>query len=178
MRLFRGHGITRDKKYIKKENPENWYYEQISLGYNYRMTDISAALGISQLKRVEEYVLKRNELAQKYKHLLKESRDISPQIIDGDCYSSYHLFVVQLHSEKKIKRNDVVNSLISKGIGAMVHYIPVHLQPYYINLGFKKGSFVNAEKYYENTITLPLYPDLSIEQLSYISTSLREILEN
>ena len=178
MRLLRGHGITRDKKYMKKENPEYWYYEQISLGYNYRMTDISAALGLSQLKRVDEYVLKRNELAQKYKLLLKASNGISSQVIDADCYSSYHLFVVQLHSEKKNIRNNVLNFLISKGIGAGVHYIPVHLQPYYVNLGFKKGSFVNAEKYYEKAITLPLYPDLSIEQLSYISTSLCEVLEN
>lgn len=178
MRLVRGHGITRDKKYIKKQNPENWYYEQISLGYNYRMTDISAALGLSQLKRVDEYVSKRNELAKEYQLLLRKSKEIVPQIINSDCYSSYHLFVIQLTSEKKITRNNVLNSLNSKGIGAAIHYIPVHMQPYYKNLGFKKGNFENAEKYYENTITLPLYPDLSIEQINYISTSLCEILEN
>jgi UDP-4-amino-4,6-dideoxy-N-acetyl-beta-L-altrosamine transaminase len=160
MRLLRSHGITRDTCDMSKVSDGPWYYEQIDLGFNYRMNDIQAALGLSQLSRLDMFVKKRNELALLYKEKLKDSF-ISYQEPIEQVYSAYHLFVVQINEGTggELKR-ELFKRLGSAGIKTNVHYIPVHLHPYYLKLGFKVGDFPRAEKYYKSALTLPLYPEL------------------
>lgn len=160
---LRSHGITRAPEDLP-ENPAPWYYEQQTLGFNYRMTELQAALGLSQLHRLEEFVAKRNEIAHFYREQFKNS-EVGFLDIPSDVHSSYHLFVIQV--DKKIRRA-LFEALRSADIGVNVHYIPVHLQPDYKNLGFKEGDFPSAERYYNQAITLPLHPNLTDEELKYI----------
>ena len=173
MIFFRSHGITRDPKFLYKSAMPDWYYEQQLLGYNYRITDLQAALGINQLTRITKYVLKRNKLALYYKEQLS-GLPLKFQKING--YSAYHLFVVQL-KELQNKRDTIFVTLRSKNIGVNLHYYPVHLQPFYKELGFKKGDFPVAELYSSNAITLPLHPKLTIKQIDFIISSLKKAIE-
>lgn len=170
---LRTHGITRERDQMTVESHGPWYFQQIDLGYHYRMTDIHAALGLSQLKRLDSYVLKRNVIAEKYHERLRNLPLQLPNT-DKDCLSSWHLYVVRLKNDKK--RSDVFALMRDTGVGVNVHYIPVHTQPYYQNLGFKPGQFPEAEKYYEEAITLPLYPTLKDEELEHVCTSLEAAL--
>jgi len=175
MRL-RTHGITRDENRMEGKLHGPWYYQQIDLGYNYRITDIQAALGFSQLKRIDEFVKRRHELANRYHDALKDLPIILPWQ-HPDTYSSYHLYVVQLDTQKTTKtRRYVFEELRKKGIGVNVHYIPVHTQQYYKKLGFKEGAFPSSEEYYKNTITLPLYYDFTEEEQDYVIDALKEII--
>ena len=168
MNLLRSHGITRDPKYMTAPSEGGWAYQQIELGFNYRMTDLQAALGISQLNRLDEYVEIRNKLASTYNSLLVDL-PVAVPTYHPDCYSSFHLYVVRVLD--KSKRKFIFDFLVSNGIGVNVHYFPVHLQPYYLNLGFKRGDFPEAEKYYSEALTLPLFPGLSdLEQMRIVST--------
>ena len=143
MKLFRTHGITRDiDKMSQNDGP--WYYQQIDLGFNYRMTDIQAALGISQCERLDSYVLKRNEIANFYNQALS-SLPVKTPAIQKYSYSSYHLYIIRLDLDAICSsHHDVFVNLRDLGIGVNLHYIPIHLHPYYQNLGFKKGDFPNA----------------------------------
>ena len=172
MSQLRSHGITRDTTQMTHPPHGPWYYQQTELGFNYRMTDLQAALGLSQLTRLDGYVARRHELARKYGDTFYKTQ-ITPQQKQQDCYSSYHLYVVRIpEGEPEYSHLNVFESLRSTGIGVNVHYIPVHLQPYYSRLGFHQGQFPEAESYYQQAISLPLFPTLTDEQVDFIATHL------
>jgi UDP-4-amino-4,6-dideoxy-N-acetyl-beta-L-altrosamine transaminase len=173
MTLLRSHGITKKPIDFKMKSDGLWYYEQQILGFNYRMTDIQAALGLSQLKRLEYFIKIRNNLALRYDKLLKDLPLILPYR-DSKSLSSMHLYIVLVDKKRTSRtRKELFDYLISHGIGVNVHYIPVHLQPFYRKLGFKKGMYPNAEEYYKNALSLPLFPDLSISLQMKIVKHLR-----
>lgn len=173
MALLRSHGITRDPAYMTHEPDGPWYYQQIDLGYNYRMTDLQAALGISQLKRLEEYVIRRHEIAQRYNRLLADLPVTLPYQ-HPDCYSSWHLYVIRLQLDEMLTTHRAVfESLREKGIGVNLHYIPVHTQPWYQRMGFKVGDFPKAERYYTEAISLPIYPTITDEQQDQVVAAVR-----
>ena len=153
-----------------------WYYQQHHLGFNYRLTDIQAALGISQLSRLDEYVSVRNRLVEIYNDLLA-GLPIRLQKNSSDCYSSCHLYIIRLDLEQlSVSRRHVFELLRAANIGVNVHYIPIHTQPYYRELGFTDGDFSQAEQYYQEAISLPLFPALSIEQQYSIVDCLKKAL--
>lgn len=175
--LYRSHGITRDTKLMTRTADGPWYYQQIDLGFNYRMTDMQAALGYSQMQKVDEFVRKRRYLAKRYNELLKNINDIQLPYQNEATNSSWHLYVVRVDFSKIRKtKNRIFAEMKEKGICLNLHYIPVHTQPYYENLGFKDGDFPNSEKYYEEAFTLPLYYSLTDEQQDYIVKSLVDVL--
>lgn len=160
MALYRSHGITKDPKELTTDSNSPWSYEQHCLGFNYRMTDLNAALGISQMKRLDTYVAKRNALVEQYLDALS-NLPVTFQEVLPNCYSAYHLMIMQVAPEAGLSRESLFAQLRAEGIGVNVHYIPIHFQPYYKELGFKPGDFPNAESYYKHCISLPLYPNLS-----------------
>jgi UDP-4-amino-4,6-dideoxy-N-acetyl-beta-L-altrosamine transaminase len=173
---LRSHGITR-KEELLSENHGPWYYQQLELGFNYRMTELQAALGISQMDRIDEFIARRRSLAKKYNEHLRELPLILPWQ-HPDNNSVWHLYVVQLANDyQKKNRLQVFQELKAAGIGVNVHYIPVHTQPYYRQLGFKEGDFPVAETYYSSAITLPLYAAMTAEQQAYIIKTLTEVLK-
>ena len=174
MELFRSHGITRDASKMTHQVDGPWYYQQIALGYNYRMTDVQAALGISQMSRLVEYVDKRHQLARKYDQYLSDLPVTTPWQMP-ETYSGLHLYVIRLHTELKDQNHlQIFNSLRTKGIGVNLHYIPVHLQPFFAAMGFKKGDFPEAERYYAQAISLPMYSDLSGANQQLVVKAIRE----
>lgn len=174
--LYRSHGITRNPDLMTKKSDGPWYYQQINLGFNYRMTDIQAALGYSQMQRIDEFVTKRRYLVNRYNDLLKDLPLILPYQID-EANSSWHLYVVKIDFNKVNKAKiDIFKEMKNKGVCLNLHYIPVHTQPYYQRLGFKQGDFPNSEVYYKDVFTLPLYYDLSDEEQDYIVQCLKEVL--
>jgi UDP-4-amino-4,6-dideoxy-N-acetyl-beta-L-altrosamine transaminase len=178
MRMLRSHGITNDPAMMTEESHGPWYYQQITLGFNYRMTDVEAALGLSQLDKLDTFVEKRNALAAYYDKSLCDQANIAPLSQHSDTYSSYHLYVVRVKSLDSTKHTTLVTQLRESGIFAHVHYIPIHLQPYYQNLGFKKGDYPNAERYYQQAITLPMFPDLSENDVASIVSTLIKHVDN
>lgn len=157
MTLYRSHGVTRDAGLMEWESDGPWYYQQVALGLNYRMTDLQAALGTSQMTRLSAYVARRNQLADRYDALLGNLPLRRPGR-QADTLSSFHLYVIRVDAEH---RRTVFEALRADGIGVNVHYIPVHTQPYYRTLGFKAGDFPAAEAYYAGAISIPLYAGLS-----------------
>jgi UDP-4-amino-4,6-dideoxy-N-acetyl-beta-L-altrosamine transaminase len=177
IKLLRSHGITRDAKLMTRVPDGPWYYQQIELGYNYRMTDIQAALGVSQLERLDEFVTLRHEIALKYYEMLA-GLPIQLPYFDKTLYSGLHLFVIRLNL-KEIKKThlEVFNFLRVNNIGVNIHYIPVHLQPYYQKFGFSYGDFPEAESYYSEAISIPIFPNLSnIEVDNVVSTITNSLL--
>lgn len=173
---LRSHGITRDANVMTEKNPGPWYYEQLELGYNYRMTDIQAALGASQMTRLGAFVTWRRELAARYDKLLADL-PLQLPVQDARVRSSWHLYVVRLRLDQIGRSHrQVFEALRSAGIGVNLHYIPVHLQPYYRALGFAEGHCPEAERYYGEAISLPLYPALSETNQDYIAATLRDLL--
>lgn len=170
---LRSHGIVRNKP--KKNASKLFFYSQINLGFNYRMTDIQAALGISQLRKINSFIKERNKLARNYKKLLSKNSCISYQKNSlKNTVSSYHLFVIRLRS-KKYSQVQAFNFMKKSGINVNLHYIPVYLHPYYKNLGFKSGLCPEAEQYFKETMTLPLYPGLKYSDQLKISQLLNSI---
>ena len=173
---LRSHGITRDSNLMQGESHGAWYYQQLELGFNYRMTDIQAALGASQIKRLDEFVNRRRFLAQHYNHLLQNLPITLPHQ-HPDTESSWHLYVIRLHLDKIHKTHrQVFEELRQADIGVNLHYIPVHTQPYYQNIGFKWGDFPKSETYYADAISIPLYYGLSKEDQNRVVENLREVL--
>jgi len=170
---LRSHGITRDAALMEVEPDGPWHYEQIELGFNYRMTDLQAALGVSQLQRLDGYIQRRHEIKRRYDSLLADLLLILPwQHAEG--YSALHLYPIQL--EKSQDRRAVFEALRAGGVGVNVHYIPVHTQPYYRKMGFQWGDFPQAEAYYRGAISLPMYPTLNDEQQDQVVKVLRSAL--
>jgi UDP-4-amino-4,6-dideoxy-N-acetyl-beta-L-altrosamine transaminase len=160
--LLRTHGITKDASLLK-ENHGGWYYEMQELGYNYRLTDFQAALGISQLKRADAGLERRNEIAKNYDKAFKNvSQIIEPELLTSD-FHAYHLYIIRVKN-----RLDLYNYLRENHIYAQIHYVPVHLHPYYQNLGFKKGDFPISEKYYDECISLPMFPTLTDDEHNFV----------
>lgn len=178
MSLLRSHGITRDASKFRgfDGDPPSWVYEQQQLGYNYRMTDVQAALGASQLARLDEYVNARNTLAQRYARKLSALPLTLPTVLPGNL-STFHLYVVRLHSAPgRPTRRSLFDHLRAQGIGVNLHYMPVHLQPYYRDLGFMPGQCPHAEQYAEEAITLPLFASMSETQQDAVIVALEEAL--
>jgi UDP-4-amino-4,6-dideoxy-N-acetyl-beta-L-altrosamine transaminase len=173
MRLLRSHGISRDENQMTEPSHGAWYYQQLLLGFNYRMTDLQAALGLSQSRRLLPIIQKRQLLAANYHRLLADLPLSLPQLDDINI-SAWHLFIVRL--DDKSKRQAVFNGMRDAGIGVNVHYIPIHTQPYYQQLGFDWGDLPVAEDFYERIISLPMYPELTGEQQQYVADTLTELL--
>lgn len=174
--LLRSHGITRDAALMTHEMDGPWYYQQVALGYNYRMTDLQAALGSSQMGRLEQYVARRHEIADRYNQLLADLPLTLPWQHE-DSYSAYHLYVIRLQPGKIQRRHlHVFEALRAKGVLVNLHYIPVHTQPYYEQMGFNKGDFPEAERYYQEAISIPMYATLTDEEQDYVVSSLREAM--
>ena len=178
LRLLRSHGITSNSEDMHSRAPEQiWNYQQIELGFNYRMTDIHAALGLSQLKRLDEFVTKRQNIAKRYDQLLMDLPVITPWQ-HKDSYSSYHLYLIQLEFKDKNAQHRVFDALRKDGVLVNLHYIPVYLQPYYEQLGFKEGHCPEAEKYYKCVITIPIYPRLLGEEQDQVVESIKKVLNS
>lgn len=164
MGLLRSHGITRDPALMTKEPDGPWYYQQVALGFNYRMTDLQAALGVSQMARLDDYVSRRHYLAQRYDKLLGELPVITPWQ-HPDSYSGLHLYVIRLKLDRTGRSHrEVFEALRGQGVGVNLHYIPIHIQPYYQNMGFSVGQFPEAERYYAEAISLPMFPTMTEAQ--------------
>lgn len=164
MARLRSHGITRYPSEMTRPPDGSWYYQQIELGFNYRMTDIQAALGVSQMRRLDEFVAQRHVISRDYENLLKDASVKLPWA-HPDAYSALHLYIVRLSSgELKGSRREVFERMRLEGIGVNLHYIPVYRQPYYERMGFRIEGFPEAELYYAEAITLPIFPGLTAEQ--------------
>ncbi|MDH5368428.1 MAG: UDP-4-amino-4,6-dideoxy-N-acetyl-beta-L-altrosamine transaminase [Gammaproteobacteria bacterium] len=176
MRLLRSHGITRDLEEMKKQPDGPWYYEQVDLGFNYRMTDIQAALGVSQMLRLNDFISQRHAIAKRYNKLLADQPVVTPsQHIDS--YSGMHLYVIRLNLEKiQASHHQAFESLRKQGIGVNLHYIPVYNQPYYKSMGFNIVDFPQAEKYYSEAISLPMYPTMNEEQQDKVIHALKKAI--
>ncbi|ERS87961.1 UDP-4-amino-4,6-dideoxy-N-acetyl-beta-L-altrosamine transaminase [Halomonas sp. PBN3] len=177
MDLLRSHGVTRDPALMTHEADGPWYYQQIDLGYNYRMTELQAALGVTQLERLDDYVARRNALAERYDAALATLPVTTPWQ-HPDSYSGRHLYVIRLQLGQIVpSHRQVFERLREQGIGVNLHYIPVHTQPYYRALGFTSGDLPAAEAYYAEAISLPLFPTMTEAQQDEVVTALARALE-
>lgn len=176
MALLRSHGVTRDPELMTHEPDGPWYYQQVGLGFNYRMTELQAALGVSQVQRLDDYVARRHDIAQHYDQALADLPVTVPwQHQDG--YSGLHLYVIRLQQNRIVQSHrEVFEFLRVRGIGVNLHYIPVHMQPYYQRMGFQIGMFPQAERYYIEAISLPMYATLSVAQCEYVVSMLGEAI--
>ena len=166
--LLRTHGITKDNM---EENHGNWYYEMIALGFNYRLTDFQSALGITQLAKNDKGVERRNEISSAYKKAFEGK--IKFQDMPAKTYNAHHLFIIQVKNRKEL-----YNFLHTKGVLAQIHYVPVHLFPYYKKIGYSEADLSNSEKYYSSCISLPMYPTLLDEEQSYVINKVLEFISN
>jgi UDP-4-amino-4,6-dideoxy-N-acetyl-beta-L-altrosamine transaminase len=169
---LRSHGITRNTAEMDQPSHGEWYYQQLELGFNYRMTDIQAALGLSQMKRLDEFVIKRHRIFELYEKLFKGLELQLPKLLE-DTYSSIHLYIIRIKNNiSGSNRKGIFEKLRANGILVNIHYIPIYSQPYYKNYGYNPIDFPESEKYYKEAISLPMYPDLSYEQLIYIKDTI------
>jgi UDP-4-amino-4,6-dideoxy-N-acetyl-beta-L-altrosamine transaminase len=176
MALLRSHGITRDEAHMTHPSDGPWYYQQVGLGFNYRMSELQAALGLSQMQRLDAFVAQRHALAQRYDELLAELPLVLPWQ-HPDSHSGLHLYVIRLCLDRIHKTHrDAFEGLRAQGIGVNVHYIPVHTQPYYAQMGFAVGDYPQAEQYYAQAISLPMFQDLTHAQQDHVVAALRQAL--
>lgn len=179
LKIFRHHGIVRDPSKFKEQSPGAWYHEMQELGYNYRITDIQAALGISQLKKLDRFIAARKRIAKNYKKsLTKLSKHLKFPSDNGNFSSAWHIYVIRLKGGLVKKRAEIFKKLREAGIGVQVHYLPVYWHPYYQGLGYKKGLCPKAEEYYESAISLPIFPDLKLKDQQFIIKKLHEIIKS
>lgn len=177
MNLLRSHGVTRDNDLMTHEPDGPWYYQQVDLGFNYRMTELQAALGMSQLKRLDDFIVKRHLAAKRYNTLLTNLPLITP-FQHKDSYSGLHLYVIRLKlSDINKTHRQVFEGLREQGIGVNLHYIPVHTQPYYKNMGFMDNDFPESMSYYREAISLPMFHTITEQQQVQVYETLKSILE-
>jgi UDP-4-amino-4,6-dideoxy-N-acetyl-beta-L-altrosamine transaminase len=177
LKMFRTHGIVKENKKMRRNEGE-WYYEMQSLGYNYRLTDFQCALGISQFKKLEKFVERRRDIANKYNEAFSEITEIKIPYEKRNVKSTYHLYVIQLNLERfKVDRKAIFDALRAENIGVHVHYIPLHLQPYYQEkFGYKHGDFPIAEEYYKRAITLPLFPKMNDGDINDVIDAVKKVI--
>jgi UDP-4-amino-4,6-dideoxy-N-acetyl-beta-L-altrosamine transaminase len=175
MGLLRSHGITRDVDLMTREPDGPWYYEQVDLGFNYRLTDIHAALGLSQFHRLDNFVQRRHQIAEQYDSLLADL-PVKAQRRPNGHYSGMHLYVIRLQTTQLTKSHRQIFEELRSDILVNLHYIPVHLQPWYRKMGFSEGDFPESENYYKQAITIPCYPALTDDQVLVVSDLLHELL--
>ena len=176
MALLRSHGVTRDQQLMTHEPDGPWYYQQVDLGFNYRMTELQAALGVSQMERLDQFVNRRHQLAQRYDTLLESLPVITPWQ-HPDSYSGFHLYVIRLQLDKIDKTHrQVFEALREQGVGVNLHYIPVHTQPYYQKMGFKAGDYPQSEMYYAEAISLPIFQSMVDGQQDAVVHALKAAL--
>ncbi|GLC32341.1 UDP-4-amino-4,6-dideoxy-N-acetyl-beta-L-altrosamine transaminase [Clostridium omnivorum] len=179
LELFRTHGITRDKGLIS-HNEGPWYYEQIDLGYNYRITDVQCALGSSQMDKIDGFIKRRREIVGKYNIAFKELNDFITTPYEAEFSNSgWHIYVIKLNLDKlKVSRKEIFEALQAENIGVNVHYLPVYLHPYYKNLGYKRGICPEAEKLYSQIITLPLFPNMTDSDTNDVIEAVKKVIMN
>lgn len=180
LKVFRHHGIVRDKSKFKQSSQGDWYYEMQALGFNYRITDIQAALGISQLNKLDRFIKARKRIVKIYGKALKGlSKYLEFPLNDNKDFSSaWHIYVVRLKGRLAEKRGEIFKKLRETGIGVQVHYMPVYLHPYYQSLGYKIGLCPKAEAYYDAAISLPIFPSLSLRDQKFVIQKLTEIIRS
>lgn len=176
IQMLRSHGITAEQQEFTEESHGPWYYQQQMLGFNFRMTDLQAALGLSQLTKLPRFIAERHQLAKWYDKAFAGNPQITPLQQQANIYSSYHLYVVRLTHFNKIQHKDCVHFLREQGIVGHLHYIPIYLQPYYQQLGFKAGYCPQAELYYQQAVTLPLFPGLTVQDQTSVVKALDSFL--
>lgn len=174
--MFRSHGITKNNFFNQK--PGDWYYEMHHLGYNYRMTDMQAVLGLSQLKKLDKFVERRKKIAKTYNATFDNTPFFKTITEKKDCDSSYHLFPILIENEFKDKKSEIFRKLRENGLGVQVHYIPVYLQPYYQELGYKKGLCPISEDFYHREISIPMYPAMENEDVDYVIDKIFNVFES
>ncbi|MCX8477986.1 MAG: UDP-4-amino-4,6-dideoxy-N-acetyl-beta-L-altrosamine transaminase [Sphingomonas sp.] len=174
-RLLRSHGMTREPDQMEGEPEGGWYYEQVALGYNYRLTDLQSALGLSQLDRLDQWQRRRAEIADRYDRLFAGMPLRLPARLQ-DRESAWHLYAIELGDDVAASRADVFAGMRQAGIGVNVHYIPIHTQPQYRRLGFERGDFANAERYYDRAISIPLFPAMTDEQQQKVVDAVRGLI--
>lgn len=177
LRLYKAHGITRDEELVE-ERLEKWNYEQLYLGYNYRLTDIQSALGISQMNKLDNFIKRRKELVKMYNKYLSEIKEISTPIFDSDeLKSGWHIYVIRLSlDELDATREEIFNALLAENIGVNVHYKPVYYHKYYQEIGYNKEICPNAEDIYESIITLPLYPKMADKDIDDVVNGVKKVI--
>lgn len=176
MALYRSHGITRDESLMHNTSHGSWYYEQVDLGFNYRMTELQAALGVSQIKRLDQFITARHRLAERYNKLLKPLPIILPFQLEN-TFSGLHLYVIRLIlKDIPLTHREVFDALREQGIGVNLHYIPIHTQPYFQQMGFREGDFPVSEQYYREAISLPMFHSMSEAQQDDVIQALFNIL--
>ncbi len=176
--MFRQHGVTKDKAKFKvnlHSLPGDWYYEMQLLGYNYRLTDVQCALGISQLKKLDKFIQRRREIVEIYEGAFGDNDFFDLPAEKAYAKSSWHLYPVRLKNRYKEKKKEIFAKLREKGLGVQVHYIPVYWQPYYQELGYKKGICPNAEDFYQREISIPLYQSMNDEDIQYVVKKITRI---
>ncbi len=180
LKSFRTHGITKDKdKLLNYDGP--WYYEIQELSYNYRLTDFQCALGLGQLKKIDKFIQRRREIVKKYNSEFKDMPEIKiPQINPADSNPAWHIYIIQLNLKRlKVGRREIFEALRSENIGVNVHYIPIHLQPYYQKkFGYHPGDFPKAENYYSRAITLPVFPKMSDEDIDDVVAAVKKVINH
>lgn len=172
---LRSHGITRETARLERPDEGGWYYEQQSLGYNYRMTELQAALGVSQMNELDRFIARRHELVARYENGLKDVPIVRPWQ-HPDSHSAFHLYVIQVAEGARMDRRQLFDALRGAGIHVNVHYIPIHLQPFYQRMGFQSGDFPEAESYYARAISLPLYAGLTDSDQDYVIEKIKEFV--
>ncbi|MCY6370407.1 UDP-4-amino-4,6-dideoxy-N-acetyl-beta-L-altrosamine transaminase [Clostridium ganghwense] len=177
MLLFRSHGITRDSKLLT-HNEGPWYYEQLHLGYNYRITDIQCSLGLSQINKIDEFVKNRREIVNRYNEAFKDIEEIITPREDEFSNSGWHIYVIKLNLDKlTCTRKEIFEALQVENIGVNVHYLPVYLHPYYEKLGYKRGLCPEAEKLYERMLTLPLFPKMTDKDVEDVIRAVKKVVD-
>jgi UDP-4-amino-4,6-dideoxy-N-acetyl-beta-L-altrosamine transaminase len=174
LRLLRSHGVTRDEQLMERESEGGWYYEQVDLGWNYRLTDLQSALGLSQLSRMDEWRNQREALADRYDTLLADGPFKLPARYD-DRISAWHLYAIEVTDDAKLDRAALFAAMREAKIGVNVHYIPIHTQPFYEKLGFRRGDFPHSVNYYERAISIPLFPAMTEAQQDRVAATMLEL---